>query len=308
MYHMLHYGCCIWNNALSSLEKAMSILQLFTARNPETGVSAVAQQLVMPKSSVSRLMRAMERYGLLEQDQQSRRYRPGLLAFRLGGLYQAHTSLLDLADQVVSELVNRFGVTGYVSVMDGADVIVLRMRQGRHPVRFLSEPGSRELACSTAAGRALLARASEEEVRRILPKGLRDEDTKRKITADEIVHILHKVCRRGWAEAHYLSYPGISAVAVAVVPNDGQKPIALSLSFPDMAIDEARRDQMIADLVQRGARLGERFSDRYWIDRELGGRQPDEVTTAAQKTNVRGRKQKRATQRRNSQTREGQGD
>ena len=116
---------------MSSLTTAIDILHRFSLERPEIRVSDIARGLEIPKSTVSRLLKEMVRHGLVEQDPNTRRYRPGPLAFRLGSLYQAHFKILDLVEAAVERLVGQFGLTGYIGVLDGADVVILRVRQGR---------------------------------------------------------------------------------------------------------------------------------------------------------------------------------
>lgn len=246
---------------MSSLEKALAILDLYSSQVAEVGVSEAARQIKIPKSSASRLMAAMAQQGMLEMEATTRRYRPGFLAFRLGSLYQSHTSLVDLADQSVGELAERFGITGYVSLLDETNVIVLRMRHGQSPMRtIISEPGSREVAFNTAAGRALLARADEATVASLVTSHFQSAGNRR-VRAMEFMKILEKVRSRGWADADH--YDGqIGAIAAAVVPDDTKvRPVALSLSFPKASVDHARQTRMIADLGRCVCALSQRFSD-----------------------------------------------
>jgi DNA-binding IclR family transcriptional regulator len=246
---------------MSSLEKALAILDLYSSQVAEVGVSEAARQIKIPKSSASRLMAAMAQQGMLEMEATTRRYRPGFLAFRLGSLYQSHTSLVDLADQAVGELAERFGITGYVSLLDKTNVIVLRMRHGQSPLRtIISEPGSREPAFNTAAGRALLARADETSVASLVSTYYQSAGNRR-VRAIEFMKMLEKIRSRGWADADH--YDGqIGAIAAAVVPEDTKvRPVALSLSFPKASVDHARQVRMISDLGRCVAALSQRFSD-----------------------------------------------
>jgi DNA-binding IclR family transcriptional regulator len=244
---------------MSSLNKGLAILDLYCSRTAELGVTEAARHLNIPKSSASRLMAAMARQGLLEVEEKTRRYRPGFLAFRLGSLYQSHASLVDLADQAVGDLAERYAVTGYVSLLDRANIIVMRMRHGSTPLRtIVSEPGSCEPAFNTAAGRALLARMDDSVLKDLVPPVCEGEDGKR-VRSKEWLKLLDAMRARGWAEASH--YEGqIGAIAVAVVPDDAKtKPVALSLSFPQTSVDAACRTRMVGDLVGCAEDLSRRF-------------------------------------------------
>lgn len=251
---------------MSSLDSAIRILQCFSAHRPQLGVSEVARRLEMPKSTVSRLMKGMERSGFLEQDEASRCYRPGLFAFRLGNLYRAHLSTLDLVDDAVSELVEEFGLTGYTGVLNGTDVVILRVRQGWYPVRFVLEPGYRVPAWVTAIGKALLARASEDEVRRMHPEVLHYPTTDVTRTIDDLLRELDEVRVRRWADAAETTFVGFGAVGVAVGKPEESQPVAFCLSYPTNAVKDDQRDEMVGRLLELGERIGRRCGDSFWSD------------------------------------------
>ncbi len=237
---------------MSSLESAVSILRCFHSETPELAVSDVARQLAMPKSTVSRLLRAMGEQGLVEQDAESRRYRVGLLPFRLGQLYHAHTKVIDLVDAEVEALVNETGFTGYIGVLNEADIVILRKRHGRYPVRMVLEPGYRMAAAATAFGKALLARLSNDELRRILPPTSGNGKSGTRMPIGKLLAELELVRSQRWAMADE-AFPGMGAIGAAVGSADDQPAVGFSLSFPDNAVNPKLR-RTIAEGVAAAAR------------------------------------------------------
>jgi DNA-binding IclR family transcriptional regulator len=234
---------------MSSLESAMMILGCFSPETRELGVTEVAKRLFIPKSTVSRLMKTMAARALIEQDRKTRRYRVGLLPFRLGQLYQAHVDALDLMEAEVVDLVEQTGFTGYISVLSGSDIVILRVRQGRYPVRLVLETGYRVPAFATAAGKVLLARQSDTEIRKPLAKLLPE---------------IAAVRQRLWAEAREETFPGIAAIAAGVGSGDQQQPVALSLSFPVTAVSKKAYGDIVGRVVAAAARVAARTEDPVW--------------------------------------------
>src|SRR5690606_16445512 len=121
-YHMCQpvdvYGTV--EEELSSLQSAIRILHCLSAETPRLRVTELAERLDMPKSTVSRLLRTLSEGGVLDRDHDTREYMAGPVALQLGGLYMARHDLLDLVDEAVCKLVDRFGFTGYVAVLDQA--------------------------------------------------------------------------------------------------------------------------------------------------------------------------------------------
>ena len=260
---------------MSSLENALSILRCFAADTPELTVSQVSVRLGMPKSTVSRLMKTMNESGVLEQNRSTRRYTPGFLAFQLGSLYRHHLKTSELADLAVTELVQRFGLTGYLCVLDGADVVVLKVKQGRYPVRFVVPEGRRLPACTTAVGMTLLARLKDEELRSIHPPVVHYPPTGMHMPIEEVLAELQRVREQKWAEVDERTFAGFGAIAVAVGDAAGSQALAFSLSYPMNVLTSELHDAMVSHLVAAARRIGRKSGDAFWSD-EPGEPEPGE--------------------------------
>jgi IclR family transcriptional regulator, acetate operon repressor len=248
---------------MSSVASAIEILQCFSPNSPQLKVSDVAARLGMPKSTVSRLMKTMREGGLLDQDGESRQYVPGQLAFRLGSLYLANFKVLEQADRAVMELVSEFGMTGYVGVLSGSDVIILRARQGSYPVQVVLGQGQRIPAFVTAMGRMLLARLEDDDVRRLYPAELFYKRTMIRMHIDQLLADLHHLRNRQWVEALETTFAGIGAIAVAVEGGPGEQTIGFGLSFPVHAVNETQHQAIVERLLEAASRIESHLGDPF---------------------------------------------
>ena len=66
------------------LDKAVRVLMLFTPEQPEWGVTGIAREVDMSKSTVHRILRVFEQHGFLTQNLETRRFRLGLAGIELG--------------------------------------------------------------------------------------------------------------------------------------------------------------------------------------------------------------------------------
>lgn len=250
---------------MSSLETAVSILKCFSAETPELAVNEVSRQLDLPKSTVSRLLRAMAEQGLVEQDPDSRRFSVGPLPFRLGRLYHARIRVLDLVEQELAVLVEETGFTGYVGVMNGADIIILRKRHGDYPVQMVLEPGFRVAAASTAFGKALMARMDDADMAALVPPVLVNERTGITKTAEAIIAEIGDVRRQGWALAQE-AFPDMAAIGAAVGSDDDQPPVGFALSFPRKAIEAGAMARFTARMVAIARSVAAKTGDPFWME------------------------------------------
>jgi DNA-binding IclR family transcriptional regulator len=254
---------------MSSLTTAINILNCFSAETPELRVSDIARRLSIPKSTVSRLLKEMSRSGLAEQDAKSRHYRPGPMAFRLGTLYQAHLQILDLVEAAVEQLVEEFGLTGYIGILDGTDVVILRICQGSYPVRFILAPGVRVPAFATAIGKAMLARFDHDTLIELLPPILRYEVTDFTLAREDLLRELADIRKIGWAESVQKTFLGFGAVGAAVGTSDSRQALGFCLSYPTNAYFETQRAQMERRIGECAQIIAQRCGDQIWPQRDI---------------------------------------
>lgn len=157
---------------MSILETATAVLRLMAARQAEVTMTDLVERLDMPKSTASRVLKQMAEEGLLVRNPTTLAYRPSLLLLELSHLVRASTPLIEMCAQALDELGQEYGHTGYVSVLDGDDVVVLRVRPGSQALRAMTNPGHRLASWATSTGRSLLARETDEQIGTRFPDGL----------------------------------------------------------------------------------------------------------------------------------------
>jgi len=249
---------------LSTLGNVAAILRLFAPERLEISVTEVSRMLGVPKSSASRLMKAMMQVGILARHEGSPRYKVGNLVFEVAQLYRLNSSLIEQADEVLKAICRETGHTGYVSILDGTDVLVIRMHQGSHPLRVFTPLGQRAAACATANGRALLARLSDDNVRAIHAEGLAVPSANSPQTVDELVANLAEVRQRGWAAAADEAIPGVESIAVSVFDPKSREAIGFCISYPAWSGAADERSRIIGLLTTGAHRIAERFDDTFF--------------------------------------------
>ncbi len=256
---------------MSTLENAASVLRLFSPDRLELTVTDAARAMGMPKSSVSRLLKAMREAGLLTSVANAPRYRVGNLLFELAQLHRQNSDLMQLADAELSAICRETRHTGYISILDGTDVLVLRMIPGRDALRVVTPLGSRAAAFATANGRALLARLGDDEVRALHPKRLRPPSPNAPRGMTELLDRLAQLRRIGWCEAIDEAIPGVHSIAVAVEHAANAETLAFCLSFPDSHSSEIEQHRMVRMLTAAARRIAEKVGDQFWqsLPREL---------------------------------------
>jgi DNA-binding IclR family transcriptional regulator len=249
---------------MASLESAGVILRLINSQKRQVTVTDLVDHLGMPKSSASRLLRQMADEGFLERDALTRAYGPALLILELSRLVRSTTQLFPLLQQALQGLCARSGHTGYISVLDGTEVLVLFVQSGSHPLRLMTYPGHRSPAWATSTGRALLALESQEAVRRRFAVELPSISANAPANMDELMARLAEVRSRRFASAVNEAISGVASVSCAVSdPATGER-LAFCLSLPSADADASGIQALALDLMTEAESIGRLVGDPLW--------------------------------------------
>jgi DNA-binding IclR family transcriptional regulator len=249
---------------MSTLSNASSVLRLLSPERLELSVTEVARLLNMPKSSVSRLLKAMMEEGLLASIGHSPRYRVGNLLMEVASLHGRNSTLLEAAEIELADICKRTRHSGYISILDGTDILVLRVFRGTEPLRVVTPLGSRAPAYATSTGRALLARFTDSEIRKLYSStsAFTVRAKNAPSSMEDLLARLARVRRTGWCEAIDEAVPDVGSVSIAV-DDPLTETLALCVSFPAHLVPKAERLELaemllnFAHQIQSSARTGE---------------------------------------------------
>jgi len=237
---------------------------MFAPDRLEISVSDVCRQLAMPKSTASRLLKAMRDGGLLSRSENSTHYKVGNLLFEIARLYRLNSPLIEAVDEALKALCLETGHTGYISILDGADALVIRMHQGSHALRVFTPLGQRAAAFATANGRALLARLPEQRLRELHAEGMVAPSPHSPQDIDALLAALVRVRSQGWELACDEAIAGVGSIAASVTDPEAGETLGLCLSFPVSSVPPAEQAQIAALVTAAARRIATRFGDPFF--------------------------------------------
>jgi DNA-binding IclR family transcriptional regulator len=249
---------------MASLESAGVILRLINALQRPVTVTDLVSHLGMPKSSSSRLLRQMSEQGFLERNPQTLAYGPALMVLELSRLVRSTTQLFPHLQGALQGLCVRSGHTGYLSVLDGVDVLVLFVQSGSHPLRLMTHPGHRSPAWATSTGRALLALESDMAVRERFAAGLPAVADNAPADVDALIARLATIRSQRYATALDEALPGVGSVSCTVSDPHTCERLALCLSFPSASASAAHIEALALDLMTEASGVGRLVGDPLW--------------------------------------------
>ena len=245
---------------IQAIERAVAILNAFSAEEPEFGVTDLAARLDLHKSTVHRFLVNLEAAGLVERDRRTSRYRLGLRIFELGGLVLQQMNLWDEALPFLEGLVSDTGETGHLAVLDGGEAVYIERVEARRALRIPSAIGRGYPAHATSLGKVLLANLDRESAMALVEERGLHRCTPRTITdPDALWRELDKVCAEGYAVDDEEYEEGLRCIGAPIVGHTGQIVAALGIGGPVTRVTPERVDELAALVMAAATSLSRRM-------------------------------------------------
>jgi DNA-binding IclR family transcriptional regulator len=248
---------------LTTVQKIGPVLDLFTVRNPEWGISEVAAELDIPKSSAHALLTTMAEIGLLKRTTRAR-YRLGWRLLVLGRTVMLSAEWRRPAVMAMQRTVARWGDTMHFAVYERGSALYVEKVEGPNSIQLGTRVGTRLPAHASAVGKMLLAHRDTlptEPLGRLTPNTIGDPvDLEREL---EVIR------QRGVSFDDEESVRGISCVAAPVWCNAGGLVGAISFATSTERFHR-RRDAYAEEIAE--------ICDE--VSREIGAIVPREAAVA----------------------------
>lgn len=237
---------------MQSVDRAISVLEIL-ARRGEAGVSEVAAEIDVHKSTAFRLLGALEGRGLVEQAEDRGKYRLGFGLIPLAGAVSDRLDVTRQGRAVCTRLASEMGETINLAILQEHWAVNVDQALGPSTVSTHNWIGRLTPLHCTSSGKILLAHLPAERRAELLAASGMERLTERTVTlAPTLDAELAKVRAAGYAVALQEYETGLNAVAAPVHDRSGSVVAALSVSGPTYRLDEDRLATLTAPLV-RGA-------------------------------------------------------
>jgi IclR family transcriptional regulator, acetate operon repressor len=240
-----------------AIDRAAQLLVLVVERESSSSVGELADASGLPKSTVSRLVSALERQGLVQRQGARGAIRPGPVLLRLARRGIGQDDIVEVCQESLRRLGEATGETIDLAVpVPGGAEHYLAQVDSRHLLGTTNWVGRRLPHHCTAVGKVFLAfgeaRLPSGRLERLTPQTIVDPGQLR-LQLDEVrVH--------GYATAVGELESGLVAVAAPVLGADGRPLAAISISGPELRLGPSQLSAMAGLLTHEtralSARLG----------------------------------------------------
>jgi DNA-binding IclR family transcriptional regulator len=249
-------------HGVAAVDRGADLLLRVLESEEPVALTELASASGIPKSTASRLLGALERRGLVEQDGTRGRLRPGPAILRVAERGMLQRSLVELAGDSLDALSEASGETINLAVAGRAGVEHVAQVESRHFLGAGQWLGRAVDYHCSANGRVFLAFG-----RAPLPQPPLTAYTERTITEpaslrDELARVRHE----GFARAVDELELGLAAIAAPVRGERGDVVAALSISGPTLRMTPERINELREVLIEQGLALGARLGYQQGVN------------------------------------------
>ena len=243
---------------VQSFDRAVAILDAFTANRSELGVSEIARITGLSRSTVHRLLVTLRRHELVQQLPNSTDYALGPHLLRLAQAAYSHVNLQKAARAIMPQLRDECDETVGLNARLGPTTrTVLYQVESRQPLRrTYTEIGMPIPIYQGAPGKVLLAFSSRELQEEILAGELLPATSRSITDPDKLRAELARTRKSGYALSLEERVKGISTLAVPIANHTGMVIAALSVTGPSSRLSKKR----LLELVPPAARAADTIS------------------------------------------------
>jgi DNA-binding IclR family transcriptional regulator len=156
-----------------SVKKAFAILSVISSSRDGLGVSELAKDLKMAKSTVHGMTSALEELGAVMRDPLTKKYKLGFTLLEIGRSAYSQIDLRSSARPVMEELMQKTQTSVFLGILNWDHVTVLDIVESSQDLKITAPVGTTMPMFAGAVGKVFLASMEEEQAAKIVKsKGL----------------------------------------------------------------------------------------------------------------------------------------
>jgi DNA-binding IclR family transcriptional regulator len=242
---------------VQSVDRAVSILEIL-AREGEVGVTDIAAELGVHKSTAFRLVVTLENRGLVEQDTDRGKYKLGVGLLRLAGATQMQLDLVQESRAVTRRLAAEIGESINLTVLSDGAALYIDQVAGPSALQIHNWVGQRLPLHATSNGKVLLAFGHHRRLSGVVRPPLQRFTEHTVTSLRALAAELEQVRERGYAVAVNELELGLTAVAAPVYDSHGRVIASVSASGPGFRL-EGRIEAIGVAVIAAGEAISRRL-------------------------------------------------
>ncbi|MCF7935937.1 MAG: IclR family transcriptional regulator [Synergistales bacterium] len=230
--------------------RVTAVMDLLCSSEGTYSLRELQSRTGIPRSTLHRLLLALEREEWVYRDSASERFRPGIRFFLLNNRSLFYQELIHVAAPEMERLMQETGKTVLLSVLEGFAGLCIHSVEPRQAVKYVAHRGMTIPPYEGASGKVLLAFCPEERRRQILDAGLPEGCDRAALTTQ-----LEEIRRQGYAYSReeWIRHAGDISVPLF----DGRGRFVAQLGLAGLVTSFDGEEERLLQRLQRAAeRMG----------------------------------------------------
>jgi DNA-binding IclR family transcriptional regulator len=240
-----------------SLDRAIGLLErVVDHAGGGASLPQLAEATRLSKPTAHRLLSGLKNLGLVDYDEKSRLFHPGLKLYRMGLASAARFDVTQLALPCMALLAQETGDTVYLSLRSGDSALCVARQVGSFPIRTLTlEVGDYRPLGLGAGSLALLAALPDDEVEQTLQRNRDKFAPHANFSADNLRAMVRQTREQGYSLNDGLMLPEMVAIGATVRDPMGRPAASLSIASIKSRMQPQRRETSVALLLRQARAL-----------------------------------------------------
>ena len=244
---------------MSTIGKALSLLDLVSQLDKDTGLTDLARLSALDKATARRFLVELEKHGFVEQDGETRKYRLGAAPVRLARIRQARFPFIAVATPFVRALADEVGETVHLSEFSGGRLSTIHVEDSSQAHRVIVDVGAALPFHATASGLAFLAFLPRGEIDRALARPLERFTPQTIVDVDTIRGLVDETAERGFSINRQGFEMGVISAAAPIIAPNGRPVGSLAVAAPIARADTAKMLEIGASVTAAAQGIAEKY-------------------------------------------------
>jgi len=239
-----------------ALDRTLDILELLSSADKGLSLSALSQQLDLPKNAVFRITQTLMARGYLDRDAKTKEFGLTSKLMRIASFRANRLSLPELALQEMRALRDQTRETVQLGTLSGNEGVIIEQIEGLEPLRIVVDIGLRFLLHCNAPGKMLLAHMPIPKRKKRIEEMDLDARTSRTITDRSKLHLeCERILDLGYSVDFAESNEGIHCIAGPIFNPDQTLAGTLWISGPSKRLPKSEFSKLGQKVKSAGERI-----------------------------------------------------
>jgi DNA-binding IclR family transcriptional regulator len=214
--------------SVPAIHRAVRVIELLAASHSGFSLADVCRQTGIPKSSLFRILAALEQHSIVLQDHDRKIFRLGMKLLDWGNAALEKIDLKTIVHPHLIRMAHETRESYYLAILDGHEVIIIDRADNPGTWSIVARLGARSPVHATASGQVLIAGLPMQTLDRIVGQSGLKRYTPKTITSEvRLKKRLREIVRDGYSVADAEYKPDLCAISVPIYDHNANVVAAL---------------------------------------------------------------------------------